>query len=446
MAKSSQKKRIQRAASWFYLTAGVLIVIAVVAMVAYLGPFPPRVVVMTTGTPSDDYDEYARRYQSILARAGVELRLMPSAGALENLQRLNDPRSGVSVGFVPGGLIRHSPSPDVLSLGTLFYEPIWCFYRGGLRPGPRLEGLRGRKMSIGPEGSASRALVLEILTHAKIDPAFAELLPLTASEAGERLLRGEIDGAFMVAAWDSTVVRRVLAAPQIDLFSVRRADGWVALNPFLNKLVLPAGVGNMADNRPPDDVVLLAPKASLIVRKELHPAVQFLLLQAAVEIHSGPGIFQKSGQFPAPEQVDVPLSTYAQQFYKSGPSFLQRYLPYWLAVFVERLLLILIPVAAVAYPLVSFAPQAYDWSIRRRIARLYGELKLIEVELEADAGTSANDLRARLDRLAERANQLRVPDDFAHFAYTLRDHVHSVRTRLQRGSGEASRAKASIVE
>ena len=435
VTKSSRKTRIQRAALWFYLTAGVLIVIAIVAMAAYLGPFPPRVVVMTTGTPGSDYDEYARRYQSILARAGVELRLMPSAGALENLQRLNDPRSGVSVGFVAGGFTSHTRSPDVLSLGTLFYEPVWFFYRGELPLGPHLQGMRGRKVSIGPEGSASRALALEGLARNGLDPGSVQLLPLTASEAGERLLRGEIDAAIMVAAWDSTVVRRVLAAPQVDLVSFPRADAWVVLHPFLNKLMLPAGVGNMAENRPPNDVVLLAPKASLIVRKELHPAVQYLLLDAAVEIHSGPGAFQKSGQFPAPEQVDLPLSPYAQQFYKSGPTFLQRYLPYWAAVFVQRLLLILIPVAAVAYPLVSFTPQVYDWSIRRRITRLYGELKLIEVELEADAGTSANDLLARLDRLAERANQLRVPDDFAHFVYTLRDHIDSVRARLQRGPG-----------
>jgi TRAP-type uncharacterized transport system substrate-binding protein len=438
MPKSSQKRRIRRSAPWFYLTTGVLIVIGIVATVAYLRPFPPSVVVMTTGTPGSDYDEYARRYQSILARAGVELRLMPSAGALENLQRLNDPRSGVSVGFVAGGLTTQARSPNVLSLGTLFYEPIWLFYRSSLRLGPHLEGIRGRKASIGPEGSASRALAFEMMGRNGLDPGFAQLLPLTASEAAERLLRGEIDAAFMVAAWDSTAVRRLLAAPQVALTSFGRADAYAALNPFLNKLVLPAGVGNMAEYRPPNDVLLLAPKASLIVRKELHPAVQYLLLDAAVEIHSGPGMFRKSGQFPAPEQVDLPLSTYAQQFYKSGPPFLQRYLPYWLAVLVERLLLILIPVAALAYPVLSVAPQVYDWSIRRRIARVYGELKLIEVELDADTDTSASHLLARLDRLAQDANQLRVPDDFAHLVYTLLDHIDSVRARMQQGSGRSA--------
>jgi len=435
MPTASEKTRIKRPVLWFYLVAGALIVIALVATVAFLAPFPPRVVVMTTGTPGSDYEEFARRYQSILARSGVELRLTSSAGALENLKRLNDPRSGVSVGFVQGGLTSQTLSPDLQSLGTLFYEPFWFFCRC-VQPGPRLENLRGRKISIGPEGSGGRALALKLLALNNVDRGVAELLPLTASEAGERLLHGEIDGAMMMAAWSSTVVRRVLAAPEVNVINAPRADALVALYPFLNKLMLPAGVGNMAANRPPTDVVLLGPKTSLIVRNDLHPAIQHLLLEAAVEIHSGPGIFEKSGQFPAPEKVDVPLSRDAQQFYKSGPPFLQRYLPFWLAVLVERLLLLLIPVAAVAYPLLSVVPKVYDWSIRRRIFRLYGELKFIEIELEAHAGAAASDLLAHLDRVKERANQLRVPDDFAQFVYTLRDHIDSVHARLQRQGGK----------
>jgi len=435
MSTEGEKKgSIKRAALWLYLAAGALIVIALVATIAFLGPFPPRVVVMTTGAPGGDYEEFARRYQSILSRSGVELRLIPSGGSLENLKRLNDPRSGVSVGFAQGGLTTQAQSPDLESLGTLFYEPFWFFTRG-VEPGLRLEGLRGRKMSIGPEGSGGRALTLKMLAANGIAQDVAQLLALTSSEAGEQLLRGEIAAVTMMSAWDSSVVRRLLADPQVDVISSSRADALVALYPFLNKLILPAGVGSLAANRPPHDVVLLAPKTSLIVRNDVHPAIQNLLLEAAVEIHSGPGIFQKSGQFPAPEKVDLPLSKDAQQFYKSGPPFLQRYLPFWLAVLVERLLVLLIPIVAVAYPLLSVVPKIYEWNIRRRIFPLYGELRFIELELEARSGAAAGDLLARLDRLRARANQLRVPDDFAHFVYTLRDHIDSVRARLRQRTG-----------
>lgn len=441
MAVSRDRTGLGRVALWFYVAAGLLIVIGLVATIAYLGPFPPRVVVMTTGAPGGAYEQFGRRYKAIFARAGVELRLMPSAGAVENLAHLNDPHSGVSVGFVQGGLTSEKASPNLLSLGTVGYEPIWFFYRG-VTPGRRLEGLRGRKMSIGPEGSGSRAVALELLALNGIGPETVELLPLTAAEAGERLRRGEISAALMVASWDTPIVRQLLADPHVNV-AFTRADAYVALYPFLTKLVLPAGVGDMITNRPPKDVNLLAPKTSLIVRNDVHPAIQNLLLSAAVEIHSGPGIFQKSGQFPAPEQVDLPLSDDALQFYKSGRPFLQRYLPFWLAVLGARLLVLLIPVVAIAYPLLRVVPAIFGWSMRRRVFRLYGELKSIELESELEPGTVTAELIGRLDRLEARANRMRVPLTFAHLIYALRLHIDLVQARLQQRSDSALRGEPS---
>jgi hypothetical protein len=385
---------------------------------------------MTTGAPGGAYDEFGRRYKAAFARAGVELRLMPSAGAVENLARLNDVHSGVSVGFAQGGLTSEKLSPDLVSLGTVGYEPIWFFYRD-VRPGRRLEGLRGRKMSIGPEGSGSRAIALELLALNGIGPEAAELLPLTAAESGERLLRGELSAAIMAASWNTPIVRQLLAAPRVEVASFPRADAYVALYPFLTKLVLPAGVGNMAADRPPTGVNLFAPKTSLIVRGDVHPAIQNLLLDAAADIHSGPGIFQKSGQFPALEQVDLPLSREAHQFYKSGRPFLQRYLPFWLAVLAGQLLVLLIPVVGIAYPLLRLVPAVFGWSMRRRVFRLYGELKFIGLELEMEPGRDTAELIRRLDRLEARANHMRVPVTFAHLLYALRLHIELVRARLQ---------------
>jgi hypothetical protein len=223
------------------------------------------------------------------------------------------------------------------------------------------------------------------------------------------------------------------------------ADSYVALYPFLTKLILPAGVGNMATNRPPTDVNLIAPKTSLIVRRDLHPAIQYLLLEAASEVHSPPGIFQKSAQFPAPETFDLPLAHDALQFYKSGIPFLQRYLPFWLAILASRLLVLLIPLLGVAYPLLRFAPALWGWSMRRRIFRLYGELKFIEAESENRRGGVSNDLIAQLERLEERADRLQVPNAFAHLLYDLRDHIARVRARLQQAPA-ASLKSAAVPE
>jgi len=266
------------------------------------------------------------------------------------------------------------------------------------------------------------------------------------------LLKGEIDAATMATTWDTEAVRQLLASSEVNLFGSPRADAYVALYPYLTKLVVPAGVGNLATNRPAADVNLVASEASLIVRKDLHPAIKSLLLEAATEVNSAGGLFQRRGQFPAPERVDLPISTDARQFYRSGPPFLQRYLPYGWAVLVSRILVLLIPIVGVAYPLLRSAPALYAWNMRRRVFRLYGELKLIEIEHDARGGQADDELRSRLQRLADRANHLYVPPAFAQFLYQLRYHIGLVRERLQQSAatsaqptneGSAARSRAA---
>jgi len=369
------------------------------------------------------------QYRDILAQSGVKLQLLPTTGGLENLARLRDKKSGVSVGFIQGGTTTKKESPNLESLGTVFYEPLWFFYRSEIGGG--MQGLRGRRVSIGPEGSGTRALALELVKRTKIDSIIGELLGLTPQVAAEKLIAGEIDAAFIVTAWDSPVVQRLVNTKGIELASFPRADAYIALYPFLNKLMLPAGVVDLLMNNPPTDVVLLAPKASLAVRADLHPAIQYLLLSAAVKIHSQPGIFQKAGQFPAAESIDLPLSEEAQRFYKTGRPFLQHYLPFWMATLVERVFVVFIPVAALLYPLFKFMPNIYDWFMRSKIMRLYDEMRLIESEMEDQGyGLDAGVINAKLDQLDQRANRLSLPTTYASMLYGLRSHIDLIRSRM----------------
>ena len=412
----------------------VAILAVVVAWVAFalLDPTPPRTIAMATDPEGSVSSDLGKRYRDILARSRVEVRLVPSVGAVENVALLRDPKSGVSVSIIPSGITNAQQSPDLASLGTLFYEPLWLFHRApeGLK---RHEDFSGRTISIGLEGSGTHALAVEFLARVGIvDEQNAKLLPLPPEVATEKLLHGEIDAVAMLAAWESPSVKKLVAAQDVVLASVLRADAFVALYPYLSKVVLPAGVGDMVKNRPPADVVLLAPQASLIVRKDLHPAIQYLLLEAAREIHSGPGMFRRAGQFPAAESIDLPLSTHAQQFYKTGAPFLQRHLPFGLAVLAQQGLVLLIPVLGVLYPLLKFLPALYAWGMRRRVFRLYGELKFLEDELlSRKAQDDVTDLTARLDRLEDRASHFRLPVSFRPLLYALRLHINLVRQRLQ---------------
>ncbi len=233
-------------------------------------------------------------------------------------------------------------------------------------------------------------------------------------------MAGDIDAAFMAASWDAPDVKRLLAAKHIELSGYPQADAYVALYPFLNKVVVPRGVRDLAGDQPPHDVVLIAPKAALVVRKDLHPAIQLLLLNAAMQIHAGPGIFQRASEFPAGEAFGVPLSDEALRFYKSGPPFLHNYLPFWVAELIGKLIILLIPVL-------------YDWTMRRKISRLYGELRFLEEELENVGGKNvASKIATQLEQLEQQANRLRVPIAYASMLYMLRHHIDLVRTGLKR--------------
>jgi TRAP-type uncharacterized transport system substrate-binding protein len=402
------------------------------AAIVMLRGMPPRVIVMATGPEGGAYYEFGKRYQAELAAAKVQVRLMPTAGSLENLKLLRNPRSGVSVALIQGGTIKAEESSELESLGTVFYEPLWRFQRREV-PGEGFDSLRGLKVSIGPEDSGTRALALELAKRTGIDRQVGELLDLAPRAAGAKLLAGDIDVAFMVASWDAPEVQRLLAEERIALPGYPQADAYVALYPFLNKVVVPRGVRDLAKDQPPTDVVLIAAKAGLVVRKDLHPAIQLLLLSAASQIHSGPGIFRRANEFPAAEAVGLPLSDEAVQYYRSGPPFLHNYLPFWVAELIGKLIILLIPIVGVLYPMMRFLPALYDWTMRRKISRLYGELRFLEDKLETlGSEDSAGKMAAQLERLEQQANHLRMPVTYASMLYILRNHINLVRAGLKK--------------
>ena len=421
--------------NWPAITITVTVVAIFIVALVTLRNMPPRMIVMATGSEGGSFYDVGERYRAALASAGVEVRLVPTAGSAENLALLLDPNSGVNVGLVQGGTIGAEASSKLESLGTLFYEPLWLFHKREVGNTKGHLDLRGRRISVGPLGSGTRELTLELLKRNGIDKQNSELLALTTKESEEKLLAGEIDALGTVNAWEAPIMQKLITDEHIELYSfAARADAYVALYPFLNKVVVPRGVGDLAKDLPPTDVILFAPKASLVVHKDLHPAIQYLLLDAAVRIHSRPGIFQHANQFPAAESIDLPLSREALQFYKSGRPFLHNYLPFWVAELFGTLIILLIPLFGVLYPMIRSLPPLYDWLMRSKITRIYGELRFLEDEI-IDARRTGRDISAmavQLDHLEEQANHLKIPVAYASRLYELRNHIDVVRERLQK--------------
>jgi len=414
---------------WIILIVGIGFVVAF----QFVEPAPPRTIVISTGGESGAYYQFAQRYAGILARNGITLEIRTSAGSLENLARLKDDEAQVA--FVQGGVVESPDDPDteddsgLLSLGSVFYEPVWVFYRGEKELN-RLSDLRGKRIAIGQEGSGVRQLAQTLLAANEIEPG-DHLIPLSGLKAAEELQQRRIDAAFIIAAEKAPVVQVLLRSPGIKVMSFAQADAYQRRFPFLSKLTLPQGVADLVRDYPPHDVTVLAPTANLIVRDDLHPALQSLLLQAASEVHGKSGFFQRAGEFPAYKDRLVPLSPEAARYFKSGPPFLQRYLPFWLAVMADRLFVLLLPIIALLIPLLKIAPAVYTWRVRSKVFRCYGELKFLEEDLRQRFDhAKLPEYRNRLEVLDEEARELHVPLAFTDLVYTLREHVNLVRRVL----------------
>jgi TRAP transporter TAXI family solute receptor len=421
---------------WIVLLVGIGFAIAY----QFVEPAPPKKIVISTGAESGAYYQFAQRYATILAKNGVTLEVRASAGSLENLDRL---KSGeAQIGFVQGGVVPPKADPDaeddsgLLSLGSMFYEPVWVFYRDD-KVLTRLTELKGKRIAIGQEGSGVRQLAQQLLDANDI-PTGDHLVPLAGLAAAEELQQGRIDAAFIIAAETAPVIQVLIRSPSVKLMSFAQDRAYQRRFPFLTKLTFPRGVADLVRDYPPDDIKVLAPTANLIVSEDLHPALQTLLLQAASEVHGKSGFFQDAGEFPSYKDPMLPLSPEAARYFKSGAPFLQRYLPFWLAVMVDRLIVLLVPIFALLIPLLKVAPAIYTWRVRRKVFRCYGELKFLEEDLTHHFDRAKlGEYHARLDALDEEASQLHVPLGFTDLVYTLREHVNLVRHILEKKESQA---------
>ena len=393
---------------------------------------PPNKIIMTSGPKGSTFEKSAEKYSKILKQKGVTLKILPSEGSVENIKRLADPSSKVNVGFVQGGVYKDMKTDRLVSLGSVSYAPLFVFYRSGSNM-ERLSQLAGQRIAVGEVGSGTHILSLVLLAANGIEPGgSAKLLEADSDEAAKAILSGKVDAVFLMGDSVSTdLIRQLLHTDGIRLFDFTQADAFTRRIAYLNKITLPKGSIDFGKGTPAHDVFLLAPTVELIARENLHPALSDLLLEAAVEVHSGPGLFRGKGEFPAPIEQEIRISNDASRFYKSGKSFFYRYLPFWLASLVNLIIVVLVPMIVLLLPGLRLIPAMYRWRFRSRIFKWYRALMVIERDLLTElAPDKRKELLEKLDNIEEEVNRMKVPASFADQFYGLRGHITFVHTRL----------------
>lgn len=395
----------------------------------FVEPAPPAQVKITTGSKTGAYYNFAKRYAALLAKSDITLEVESSEGSLSNLLRLRDENSGVTLGFLQGGITNHREDPELVSLGRVFLEPVWVFYNGADRL-ERVAQLKGKRIAIGGKGSGTRVLALALLKANDLNENNTMLLPLSGTAAAKALKAGDADAVFLVLSPQAKLVGQMLRNPNIHLLNFKQAEAYTRIFQYLSRVTLPAGVIDLDQQVPKEDVTLVAAQAALVARKDVHPAIVGLMVQAAKEVHRPGGIFARFEEFPKAYDPEFPMQNDAERLYKRGPPFLQRFLPFWMANFIERTLIMLIPMATIMLPLFKIVPWLYEWRIRRRILYWYGELKRFEKSINEKAGAIQPDHLAEVQRIEQAVGEIPVPLHFSDKLYELRAAVDLVRKRI----------------
>ncbi len=422
MRAMTRRRRAWLASLWAVLAA--VLVWGTVELV--LGSVP-RHFVLASGAQGGVYQRYAKKYKEMLAHEGVTVQERTTAGADENLKLLLDPKSGVDVAFMQGGVAPNPGDSNLVMLASLYYEPLWVFYRG-TGTISRIPQLRGKRIAVGAPGSGTRIFAESVLSMGGVAADNSTLLPLGGKEAQQALEKGDIDAAMFVGGAQTAFIQNALWNPDLKLMSFESADAYVRRVPYISKLTLPEGTIDLAGNIPAHDVTLIGTTAMLVARDDFPTALVDLLVDTARVLHSGKGYFETAGEFPGITPVDFPVSDAAERHKRFGPSFLHRYFPYWIATFMERLIVVMLPLLFLLVPLFNFLPQILRWRVRSRIFRSYGELKLLEKDVDARTGTlPIAQWLAELDNIERAAEHIKAPVSFASEAYTLREHIGFVR-------------------
>ena len=425
------------------VSAGPLAFLAVGLLVLaywWLNPNPPKTVTLATGPAQSAYEEFGKRYQKALAVDGIDVVLLPSEGSSHNLQLLRDGQADVA--FVQGGTAELQPDdPDnLVSLGSLFVEPLWLFYRTDaaerMHNAPRLDSLRqlrGWRVNVGSEGSGVPTLIERLLQANKVEPGSVKLSRLEQTPATMEFLAGRLDALVFASAPESLMVQMLLQTPGVQLLDFAQHEAYARRFPFLTPVTLPRGVVDLAANVPQRDVRLVATTTSLLARDGTHPALLTLFAQNAQKLHSGAGWFNRAREFPNTRGSELPIAKEGDRAMNEPVPMLQRYLPFWLANLIERMWLVLGILLAIMLPLSRIVPPLYQFRVRSRVFRWYGRLREIENDLEMGKSDPATLLRT-LDNLEAQAEKVSVPLSYADELYALRNHIHLVRKKLLRAS------------
>ncbi len=416
---------------WYW----VLILIAgLLLLLAFTRPLPPKDVYLAVGQEGSTFEALGKKFIPLFAQEKIRLHLINTSGSASSLRDLADKNVQVNAALMVSGIPEKDKYPNLNSLGSIEYVPLWFFYHG---ESPVISGtvanFSNKTVAIGPEGSGTEIILERILSLSNIAlDSSAKFLKIPNKDAAEKLISGEIDAVFILDGINGPNVQKLLAHDDIHVFNFEYAKALAKKLPYLEVVEIPKGSLDLKTLRPPRDISMLSSTVSLLVEKDMHPAIQYLFLLGAEKVSNEVDqFFAKPELFPAYLDHNIPLSPVAHRFYENGAPPLKDTLPLWLSSYLDRIWILLIAALAVIYPIFKLFPSYRHTRAAMLISDAYEEI--LEIEKQADTCESLEVLQKMLDRLEEMnvdSRQISISSDDINRLYSMKSALNMVHSQL----------------
>jgi TRAP-type uncharacterized transport system substrate-binding protein len=409
-------------------TLACLILLAI--LLRFIFPAPPHHLRIAAGSQGSYFHDVAAAYQTALAKEGITLEIVQTLGALDNLQLVKDGK--VDLALTHDGLVLTIDEPQLRSLGSISYEPMWVFRRKGTPTVTDLTQLKGMRVNIGPEGSGVRLLAIKLLSLSGVTPLNTRFLGVSAMESIELMNAGHLDIGFFMDPPENDIIKSLFISQDILEVDLKNADAFHRNLRFLHVTPLAPSTIDLASAQPSTEFRTVSVTNIVTVNRQLHPAIQYLMLSIMDKVHHAPSLISTEGEFPSDKDVGLPLSDEAEIFYGKGMPFLSQYLPFELASIVERLSKSLLPFFLVIFPVLKFIPSIMKWRTSRKFSKLYRSLVDVETLMRTRTDQISDvEYEFMLNRIEEKIGLENLSLSSSE-VYVLREHIELVRGQIKR--------------
>ncbi|AXX86191.1 TAXI family TRAP transporter solute-binding subunit [Malaciobacter marinus] len=396
----------------------------------FVKPAPKKEITIATGSKNGSYYETAMLYKKLLEEEKVKVNILTSKGSIDNIKLLNENKADIA--FIQNGTITTKDTDSIKSIASVYYEPLWVFYKNEGYKIDYIIQLITKNISIGEIGSGTYDLASKILKDNGLSNENSTISNYSSSKAKQLLLDGKIDAMFAVTSHNSQVVKSLLANPNINVLNFKRAKAYSRKYSYLESLTLYEGTLDLYRNLPDENINLLATTANLVVRSDFSQELIRILLKKVKEVHKQKDLFAKQGEFPNLKNMKLELHEEAKIYFENGDTWLEKIFPYWIAANIDRLKIFIIPLLTLLFPLFKGVLPLYQWSMRSKIYKWYDEVKSVEIEI---GYLNKEQLQTQLEKLQDLQDEIsketKVPLSFMGEYYNLIMHINMLEQRIK---------------